>query len=62
MSKIKGLTPGTRAPRSGEYQQIGPRGGKRDEVTVPKGHKLPPAPAGSTYNLVRPAHNESGRG
>lgn len=61
MSKPKDLPPGTRAPYSGEYQTIGPRGGKGPEVTVPKEHRLPPAPAGSTYTLVRPAHNHSGR-
>lgn len=61
MSKPKDLPPGSRAPRSGEYQEIGPRGGKHGEVTVPKGHTLPPAPKGTTYTLVRPAHNKSGR-
>jgi hypothetical protein len=61
MGKKSGLTPGTKAPYSGEWQQIGPRGGKGEEVTVPKGHRLPPAPEGSTYKLVRPAHNNSGR-
>jgi hypothetical protein len=62
MSKPKNLPPGSKAPASGEYQQIGPRGGKGKEVTVPKGHVLPPGPAGTTYDLVRPAHNKSGRG
>lgn len=61
MSKPKDLPPGSKAPRSGEYQEIGPRGGKHGEVTVPKGHRLPPAPAGTTYDLVRPARNKAGR-
>lgn len=63
MPKSKGLKPGQKAPRSGQYQKIGPRGGKGDEVTVVKGEPLPPAPAkGTTYTLVDPSKNKSGRG
>ena len=29
----KGLKPGQKAPASGQYQQIGPRGGKAQEST-----------------------------
>ncbi len=62
MSNIKDLPPGSIAPRSGEWTVIGPRGGKHGEVTVPKGHTLPPTQiSGSTYKLTRPAHNKSGR-
>ena len=63
MSKSKGYRPGVKAPRSGQYQQIGPRGGKGKEVTVVRGEPLPPAPSkGSTYKLVDPTKNKSGRG
>ena len=59
----QGLRPGTPAPVSGLYQEIGPRGGKHEEVTVPKGKVLPPTPTkGGTYNLVERAHNKSGKG
>lgn len=63
MSKNKDFKPGEKAPQSGQYQKIGPRGGKGDEVTVTKGEPLPPAPTkGTTYNLVDPTKNKSGRG
>lgn len=63
MSKNNGLKPGQTAPASGQYQQVGPRGGKGPEVTVTKGEPLPPTPAkGTTYNLVDPTKNKSGRG
>lgn len=55
------LKPGTPAPVSAQYQKIGPRGGKGPEVTVPKGHTLPPAPKGTTYKPVDPTKNKSGR-
>ncbi len=51
-SKVSGLTPGTPAPVSGQYEKTGPRGGKGPEVTMPKGHNLPPAAPGTTYTLV----------
>ncbi len=63
MAQGKGMKPGQTAPKSGQYQQIGPRGGKGKEVTVTKGEPLPPAPAkGSTYKLVDPTKNKSGTG
>lgn len=47
------LTPGTPAPRSGQYQIIGPRGGQGAERTSTQGNPLPPTPKpGSTYVLV----------
>jgi hypothetical protein len=62
MSKtIKGLRPGEKAPNSGQYQQIGPRGGAGKEVTSVKGETLPPAAKGSTYTLVDRTKNKSGR-
>lgn len=63
MSKPDGLKPGENTPKSGQYETVGPRGGKGNEVTGVKGHKLPPAPVpGSTYRLVDPSKNKSGRG
>lgn len=47
MSKTKGTNykPGQKAPVSGQYGVIGPRGGKTGtEVTVTKGETLPPTP------------------
>ena len=47
------LAPGTLAPKSGVYQQTGPRGGRPGkEVTSVAGKPLPPAPAGRTWTLV----------
>jgi len=38
--------PGERAPRSGQYPLVGPRGGDQDrEVTVTRGEPFPPTPA-----------------
>jgi hypothetical protein len=60
MAKPKGLTPGTKVPVSGIYQEIGPRGGKGTQVTSVKGEPLPPsATKGGTYNLVTPAKHKS---
>ncbi len=57
------LTPWTPAPRSGQYQQVWPRGGTqgRPEVTAVRGKPLPPTPeAWSSYVLVDPTkHNGS---
>ena len=62
MAKYSGLTPGSRAPSSGQYQQIGPRGGKGKEVTVVKHEHLPPAPSkGTTYKIVDRTKNKSGK-
>lgn len=56
------LKPGTPAPDSGLYREIGPRGGQHREVTVPAGHILPPTTMpGSSYTLETPADNQSGR-
>lgn len=63
MSSLKGLRPGQKATRSGQYQQIGPRGGAGIEVTVSKGEPLPPTPKSNmTYTLVDPTKNKSGAG
>jgi hypothetical protein len=54
MSKnTKGSRPGQTAPRSGQYQITGPRGGRGPERTVVRGEPLPPTPSpGSTDTLV----------
>jgi hypothetical protein len=53
MAKTSGLKPGQTAPASGQYQKVGPRGGRGPEVTSVKGEPLPPTPAkGTTYTLV----------
>lgn len=58
-----GLKPGQSAPRSGQYQIVGPRGGQGPERTVPQGTTLPPTPKpGSSYTLVDPTNNGAGRG
>ena len=52
-NKSKGLKPGQIAPQSGQYRQVGPRGGLGKEVTVVKGDPLPPTPKrGITYKLI----------
>jgi hypothetical protein len=62
MTKPHDLKPGQAAPASGQYQQVGPRGGKGHEVTSVKGEPLPPTQSpGSTYRLVDPSKNKSGR-
>lgn len=62
MSKTSGLKPGQTAPRSGQYQQIGPRGGRGSEVTSVKGESLPPtSKQGSTYTLVDQTKHKSGK-
>ena len=63
MAKKSGLKPGSEAPASGQYQQIGSRGGQGREVTAVKGKTLPPTTvSGSTYKLVDPSKNKSGTG
>jgi hypothetical protein len=54
----KPLKPGTPAPTSGRYR---PKGGG-SEVTMPKGHRLPPGPRpGTQWVNVDPSKNKSGR-
>lgn len=50
----KTLKPGVKAPASGQYGLLGPRGGKTGrEVTTVKGEPLPPTPKpGRKYVLV----------
>lgn len=61
--KSSGLKPGHKAPGSGQYTEIGPRGGRKGEVTAVKGRPLPPTTmTGSTYEFTDPTKNNSGRG
>jgi hypothetical protein len=55
------LKPGQPAPRSGQYEQVGPRGGHTgEERTVTRGEPLPPTPrAGMGYKLVDPTKHRS---
>lgn len=58
------VRPGSPAPASGQYREVGPRGGNAGrEVTVPKDSKMPPTTApGRQYVLVDRTDNKSGRG
>jgi len=61
MAKKSGFKLGEIAPKSGQYQLIGARGGRGPEVTSVKGEPLPPTQApGSTYKLVDPTKHKSG--
>ncbi|EEN83996.1 hypothetical protein ACH49M_31135 [Rhodococcus qingshengii] len=59
----KPLKPGTPAPRSGQVEIVGPRGGRTgDERTTVRGKPLPPTPKpGQGYILVDPTKNGAGR-
>lgn len=63
MDRKSGLRPGETAPRSGQYQERGPRGGRGREVTVVRGEPMPPTTVPNrTYTLVDPTKNKSGAG
>lgn len=55
--------PGQKAPRSGQYEMTGPRGGKTDvERTVTRGEPLPPTEEKKQkYRLVDPTRHRKGR-
>lgn len=58
----KPLKPGSPAPASGQYEIVGPRGGRGPERTVVRREPLPPTPKpGSGYRLVDPSRNGAGR-
>lgn len=63
MSKTRGpaLKPGQKAPVSGQYGIVGPKGGKTgNEVTVTKGEPLPPTPKpGQVFVLVDKTKHKS---
>jgi len=56
--------PGTKTPKSGQYEIVGPRGGKTGkEITSTKNNPMPPTPKpGQGFKLVDPTKNKSGRG
>jgi hypothetical protein len=58
-----GLKPGEKAPDSGQYERIGPRGGKTNqEVTVVKGEPMPPTPKpNQTYVIVDKTKHKKGK-
>jgi len=55
--------PGEKADTSGQYERIGPRGGRTGhEVTVVKGEPLPPTPRpGETYVISDKTKHKSGK-
>jgi hypothetical protein len=60
----KTLSPGQKAPASGQYEIRGPRGGHTgQERTVVKVEPLPPTPgAGQSYSIADRSKNGAGRG
>lgn len=56
------LKPGQKAPASGQYGVVGPRGGNLNkEVTVVKGETMPPtSKPGQKYVMNDPTNNKSG--
>jgi hypothetical protein len=60
----KKLNPGTKAPASGQYEIVGPKGGGTGkERTVVKGEPLPPTPKPKqAYKIADRTKNKSGRG
>jgi len=64
MSQRGDLPPGTPTPRSGIYEERGPRGGRTgEEADSTRGKPLPPTPSGSghTWHLRRPSHHKGDR-
>ena len=61
MPNTQNLRPGQRAPRSGQYEVVGPRGGQTgQEVTSVRLKPLPPTPKpGQSYVLVDPTKHRT---
>lgn len=62
MAKKPTYNPGTPAPKSGQYTEVGPRGGKvgNTEVTSTEGNPLPPtSKPGNDWILVDPTKHKS---
>ncbi len=59
-SQLVHIAPGTPAPKSGVYQQTGPRGGRPGKkVTSVRGSPLPAAPKGRTWTLVEQSRQKT---
>ncbi len=60
----KTYKPGEKAPASGQYRIVGPRGGDTGkERTVVRNEPLPPTPEpGQGYQIADRTKNRSGRG
>ena len=58
-----GFKPGEKAPKSGQYEIVAPRGGRTgNERTVTTGEPLSPTPKpGQSYINVDPTKQKSGR-
>lgn len=58
------LKSGEKAPASGQYEIVGPRGGGTgEERTVVRGETLPPTPKpGQGYRIADRTRNDAGRG
>jgi hypothetical protein len=56
------VRPGEKAPQSGQYEELGPRGGRTGhEVTISKGERVPPTrQPGGAFTIVDPTKNKSG--
>jgi hypothetical protein len=54
--------PGETAPLSGQYEIVGPKGGRTgEERTVVRGEPLPPTPKpGQSFIIIDPTKNKSG--
>jgi hypothetical protein len=59
----KRLKPGEKAPASGQYEIVGPRGGRTgEERTVVRREPLPPTPKpGQGYKITDRTKNDSGK-
>jgi hypothetical protein len=59
----KTFKPGTPSPVSGQFEIVGPRGGRtHEERTSVRGKPLPPTPEpGQVYVVVDPTRNGSGK-
>lgn len=57
------LKPGQPVGRSGQYEIVGPRGGRTgEERTMVRGEPAPPTPqSGQGFRLVDPSKNGAGR-
>lgn len=60
---VPSYKPGQDAPLSGQYEIVGPRGGRTgEERTAIRGNTLPPTPkSGQSYVPVDPTKNGAGK-